>query len=642
MIDNIQKYENDKKKKLENDTMIFNSQIIDYILNQTSITDANLNQTLNNSFNINNSSKIKKNLNKNQNIISQHIIKNPLELFDKKYSNENKFEIFSNFEDLTNKKKVKVEKSHNKSVEFLIDAIDLAEKEVYNNPQTYRDKNNHETEFKQDSNELKKTQINSHRIISKDINFKKDDYNQNFFKENKYFLKENDKENKNFAIYSKFNQEANEGNLKNLENNNLFNSENNTKYSNVKDSKSKLEQNSLKNSSSKKKNNIENASTFNTGDQGNSHFTYKDKKYLSKNEIIINNLLNKNNLKNLHNFSNKQQNLKEKNIFNKINPENCSKEKIKKKPSILIDHNISNYSHLAHLEPNDGFLSKEVNFYQNKVKKVENYPENNSLSRNQIKFNCITSHNPSKEKNNINSEANNLKESSQKNFITNNRNQILKENKNSKKFLSSNIINQYTKKYSATHRESLVLIDKIENNQKNYIKNNKEINNINQNSIVNVYFNKENSKNKINPHNVNNYNNINNNISKANIFSKQENNKNPQQEGILSNKIYDNLNTENNNLSNKKYFTDNIILADRPEIMNLNKQIYNNPLKNNNESLINNSKKKIKVIVKNNINNPNNDYKISSYQSKDKQLNLFNTININTAREVKYIIISAI
>ena len=95
-------------------------------------------------------------------------------------------------------------------------------------------------------------------------------------------------------------------------------------------------------------------------------------------------------------------------------------------------------------------------------------------------------------------------------------------------------------------------------------------------------------------------------------------------------------------MSNKKYFTDNIILADRPEIMNLNKQIYNNPLKNNNESLINNSKKKIKVIVKNNINNPNNDYKISSYQSKDKQLNLFNTININTAREVKYIIISAI
>lgn len=198
MIDNIQRYENDKNKKKEaEETMIFNTQIIDYIMNQTSILDTQANLTLNNSFNRHATKNLQNQ--KNNNIVStknkcqgplnnktqkdknkklQNQITNALgtnQLNQKnKYrgsdfinNNNNRkntpninnndrtenFNIFEKFNTINNNKcnhqknnanvkaitnQIKKDEENNISVEFLIDAIDKAEQFVAKNPQSHR------------------------------------------------------------------------------------------------------------------------------------------------------------------------------------------------------------------------------------------------------------------------------------------------------------------------------------------------------------------------------------------------------------------------------------------------------------------------------------------------------------------------
>jgi len=376
MIDSIQKHENDKKRKKENEeTMILNSQIIDYIINQTSICDSQTNINMNNSFkkpdvkntfnkkviapaskqsngkdkqenvkdknanknkkanfNNNNYNLIADN-NNNKNVNSENKKNNNfassenLQIAKKEENknltnnaNNNNLDIFSKFEkqnyfkhnlneNASLKAKNKIEKIEVKSfvsVEFLIEAIDQAEKIVSKNHQSYRDPNKLQNNLNEKSKEDMQNwqKLSQSGVISKKI-FK--EKHENFLSKNK-------------------NLQTSKCNYDNEIEINNYNINSESKLnSNLNPQKKFIEKNSKKSLSKTKQNQnqIENASTFNTAEVINSNLSAKDKKYLTRNEIILNNLLSKNNLnKELKTGLSERTNKKDFEIRNELKLEN--------------------------------------------------------------------------------------------------------------------------------------------------------------------------------------------------------------------------------------------------------------------------------------------------------------------------------
>jgi len=454
MIDNIQRFENDKKKKRDNDeTIIFNTQIIDYILNQTSINDSQTNLTLNNSFskhfsnknmlspnknsivnnkikneinkqekekekkkntNINNTNAITNSNNKNKNIVNENFLRESKNLIkNEKENNPNNtnkaLDIISTFEKLNNNAKNRLinSKSNEKkdiykinnneersfvSVEYLIEVIDRAERVFEKNPQTNRDPNNNTRNQHDESIDLQKVKIHSDRG-SASSKLKKDDLdnfdnkkcnenlketNKNYDRKTNKIQKSAEKKNNKYLMFyasakneidkykikmqniandsrksksRKNSKNANSNNNTNLLNDVLqfenrkkkgYGNDSNNLKSNNNNYFIQSQKSSKKNSFSKNKNHpIENASTFNTADPGYSNVTAKDKKYLTRNEIILNNLLSKDNL---NKEGKKDQNLKSNNPnFNKhviksYNFKNDNDNQKIKNINILIDN----------------------------------------------------------------------------------------------------------------------------------------------------------------------------------------------------------------------------------------------------------------------------------------------------------------
>jgi hypothetical protein len=604
MIDSIQKHENDKKRKKENEeTMILNSQIIDYIINQTSICDSQTNINLNNSlkkpdvknalnkkviapaskqskgknkqenvkdknanknknanFNNNNYNLIADNYNNdNKNVISENKKNNNfassenLQIAKKEENknlinnaNNNNLDIFSKFEkqnyfkhnfnengSLKAKNKIgKIEEKSFVSVEFLIKAIDQAEKIVSKNQQSHRDPTKLQNNLNEESKEDKQ---NSQKLSQLGVMSNK------FFKE-----KQENSFSKNKNLQT---SKCNYDNQIEINNNNI-NSESKLN-SNLNLQKRFIEKNSKKSFSKPKQNQnqnqIENASTFNTAEVINSNLSAKDKKYLTRNEIILNNLLSKNNLnKELKTGLSDRTNKKDFEKRNEINLENYYN---KKNYCNKFDGNLNNKNYerensianqrrklekelnLCDVENNeqekdlnlDIFKIKDTNnqldFYfkdynnnhinDNNTKLNGNFETKNkvnaesyeflqrSLSRNLLNFNCISSiNNPSTEKNGLLSHNSKIRDNSGKIAalpLNSEANRILLSNSQPTPAAEKTRIYSTTKKMSSKllEKESQLLINKL-NNHFNF--NNKNNENFNADYNTNILSSRENFK----------------------------------------------------------------------------------------------------------------------------------------------------
>lgn len=733
MIDNIQKYENDKKRKKENEeTMLFNSQIIDYILNQTSICDSQTNINLKNSFNNNNNidainnkhvsnRKVVMPANKPSNLIPNNALNDNYNNLNKKEKekdwNKNKnndlnidksnknhpagdlqkepkgdyltnfssnnLDLFSKFEKLNSNTKLKIanfngtksngnfinknEKLINNneeksfvSMEFLIEVIEKAEKTVSKNPQTHRDSNKFLNILHQASTEnlMQNPLILSHRGITSK-KFTNEKSQKIILETNKIDPSVCNKEN----LFNEIKQ-LQEKSKNVIKENEKQNSEKHfSKNGNLKKSFSKAKQN---------QNQLENASTFNTADAGNSNLTAKDKKYLTRNEIILNNLLLKNslnkevksNISNNNNFrspnariTNNNSDVHNDNFKNEERENSIAKQRRKLEMELNL-HNCLNEYNICNKNED---LNKEekilLNFQSPQVNKEiysninndcnsENKENNKnfeitqrSLSRNLLNFNCIsTINNPSTEK-------------------------------------TKTRICTTDKQMSTTQREkeSQLLINRLNSHNHLYSSKNSGSNNTNilsskENLNLKILFNKTNidfgTKAQINSHRTSQnffIDNKKNNKANNNVKNKKNNNLPDQQSinNLISTENNHNQTMKNNLLSKSQFeiFSNNIDNIDPNLIIN-NKSIENLSIKGNDKDLNKNISRKsitknfflgesankqnrIKVILQSGNTINKDEIKINSYRSKENNNNFNrsnNTNNTKTAREVKTIL----
>jgi len=645
MIDNIQKYENDKKRKNENEkTMIFNTQIIDYILNQTSICDSQTNINLNSSLNM-----TKKKSNNNRYVSTRKVVvpantpsnmnyeneygntnnkdKNPpieygykenngdnnanisgknndnLNIFNKfekenrdtKIKNTNNCKTNENIENnnhnKTEKVKIKKEEKGFASFEFLIEAIDQAENIVGKHPKTDRGSNKLIAYLQQESAENLKEKLiiqSNPRIISSKLKMEKSISQKSHLEINKIDLNPNFKVNSFKEIMQLQEKSKMIFSSKDNETFKYLNSNNDI----LKISFSKAKQN---------QNQIENATKYKTTEEINSNLTPNETKYLTRKEIILNNLLLKNSMnkegKLTISNSNNNYNLKSHtnavvstNNINDVNKINKSNNKIEEEENSITKQRKKlekelNLCH-RHSEYNDNYYICNIKNQNSRIKK-----ENLSSTNNNKSPQPNTDFKDYNYKDIINKGNNSDKKNSENLDIShsclsrnlnnlNNINNVSNQNKTPIFFTSKQI------SVAQKEKESQLLINKLKiHNHFSSSKTNSGNYNTNifssrENLNLNILFNKTNMDFGAKPK-------LNSNITSQNF--NVENNKNKCNQNLLNQQSSQNiLTTEHNHNQTQK----------------------NNFLSNSQAGIFNKNDPNMKISFKTNNNNTNNNLNI--------------------------------